>query len=249
MCGGGYAPPEKALIFKLGLRPFFGRSPKRYWSSSRKVRDSQRPSAHQMAEPLGVQVMTTKQEQHLLSDHVDMRLVGVESDEGTIDRNAIVQLNADHPGFRDQEYRARRNQIAQLAMNYRPGDPIPDAPYTPDEHRVWQTIWKALGPAHQKHACAEYLSALDRLSFAPERIPQLREVNEKVQAISGFRLEPMAPACCHRPANLKRCMRLNCDRLIWMPHQARPTIPHTFSQCYSVRIRLRRCIRCSEITW
>src|SRR5437016_4379580 len=145
-----------------------------------------------MAEPLGVQVMTTKQEQHLLSDHVDMRLVGVESDEGTIDRNAIVQLNPDHPGFRDQEYRARRNQIAQLATNYRPGDPIPDAPYTPDEHRVWQTIWKALGPAHQKHACAEYLSALDRLSFAPERIPQLREGNEKVQAISGFRLEPVA---------------------------------------------------------
>src|SRR5207253_9257977 len=29
-------------------------------------------------------------------------------------------------------------------------------------------------------------------SFDPERIPQLREVNEKVQAISGFRLEPVA---------------------------------------------------------
>src|SRR5207237_1583336 len=51
---------------------------------------------------------------------------------------------------------------------------------------------KALGPAHQKHACAEYLSALDRLSFAPERIRRLREVNQKVQAISGFRLEPVA---------------------------------------------------------
>jgi len=33
---------------------------------------------------------------------------------------------------------------------------------------------------------------LQRLSFAPDRIPQLREVNEKVQAISGFRLEPVA---------------------------------------------------------
>jgi phenylalanine-4-hydroxylase len=136
--------------------------------------------------------MITKQEQQLLSDHVDMRMVSVETDEALADRNAIVQLDPDHPGFRDQEYRARRNQIAQLAMNYRPGDPIPDAPYTPDEHRVWQTIWEALGPAHQKHACAEYLSALERLSFDPERIPQLREVNEKVLAISGFRLEPVA---------------------------------------------------------
>src|SRR5881392_3691000 len=139
-----------------------------------------------------VEIMITKQEQQLLSDHVDMRMVSVETDEALADRNAIVQLDPDHPGFRDQEYRARRNQIAQLAMNYRPGDPIPDAPYTPDEHRVWQTIWEALGPAHQKHACGEYLSALERLSFDPGRIPQLREVNEKVQEISGFRLEPVA---------------------------------------------------------
>ena len=30
------------------------------------------------------------------------------------------------------------------------------------------------------------------MSFAPDRIPQLREVNQSVQAISGFRLEPVA---------------------------------------------------------
>ena len=128
----------------------------------------------------------------ILLDHVDMRPVTGDLDEAILDRNTIVQLDPDHPGFRDKEYRARRNQIAQLAMNYRPGDPIPDAPYTPDEHRVWQTIWRALGPAHQKHACAEYLSSLERLSFDPGHIPQLREVNQKVQAISGFRLEPVA---------------------------------------------------------
>ena len=127
----------------------------------------------------------------LLSDHVDARPVTA-SDKATAGRNDIVQLDPDHPGFRDEQYRARRNQIAQLAMNYRPGDPIPDAPYTGDEHRVWQTIWKALRPAHQQHACAQYLEALRRMDFAEDRIPQLREVNTKVQAISGFRLEPVA---------------------------------------------------------
>jgi phenylalanine-4-hydroxylase len=49
-----------------------------------------------------------------------------------------------------------------------------------------------LRPAQQQHACDEYISALTRLSFASDRIPQLREVNEKVMAISGFRLEPVA---------------------------------------------------------
>jgi phenylalanine-4-hydroxylase len=131
-------------------------------------------------------------ESSLLLDHVDMRLVAVDTDEPTADRNTIVQLDPDHPGFRDQEYRKRRNQIAQLALSYRPGQTIPDAPYTIDEHRVWQTIWTALRPAQQRHACAEYLSALTRLSFASDRIPQLREVNERVMAISGFRLEPVA---------------------------------------------------------
>ncbi len=130
--------------------------------------------------------------QQLLSDHVDMRPIAADADEVISDRNAIVQLDPDHPGFRDREYRRRRNQIAQLAMHYRPGDPIPDAPYTTDEHRVWQTIWRALRPAHQNYACTEYVNALDRLNFSDDRIPQLREVNEKVYAISGFRLEPVA---------------------------------------------------------
>jgi len=136
--------------------------------------------------------MEVKTKQPLLSDHVDMRLVAVDADEAISDRNAIVQLDPDHPGFRDREYRKRRNQIAQLAVNFQPGDQIPDAPYTAEEHKVWRTIWTALEPAHQQHACAEYLASLRRLSFDPDRIPQLREVNEKVQAISGFRLEPVA---------------------------------------------------------
>lgn len=132
----------------------------------------------------------TLAEQPLLSDHVDAR--PVTTDAAVAGRNDIVQLDPDHPGFRDAEYRARRNQIAQLAMNYHPGDQIPDAPYSDDEHRVWQTIWRALEPAHQQHACAEYLEAIERLSFSAERIPQLREVSERVQAISGFRLGPVA---------------------------------------------------------
>src|SRR5438034_1085645 len=135
--------------------------------------------------------MNTQTRDSVLADHVDMRIVAV-SDDGSLDRNAIVQLDPDHPGFRDPEYRARRNRIAEIALTYQPGSPIPYAAYTADEHKVWATIWEALKPAHEKHACAEYLSALQRLRFDPQRIPQLSAVNEKVQAISGFRLEPVA---------------------------------------------------------
>ena len=128
----------------------------------------------------------------ILLDHVDMRQIAADANESVAGRNDIVQLDPDHPGFRDPDYRRRRNQIAQIAMNYHPRDPIPDAPYTNEEHQVWSVIWRALRPAHQRHACAEYLQAIEQLSFPADRIPQLREVNERVQAISGFRLEPVA---------------------------------------------------------
>ena len=121
--------------------------------------------------------MTLTETKPVLLDHVEVR---------------IVDLDPDHPGFRDREYRARRNTIADIAMSYRPGQPIPQAPYTELEHDVWQTIWDALGPAHREHACAEYLDCLARLDFDTDRIPQLDEVSRKVEALSGFRLEPVA---------------------------------------------------------
>ncbi len=136
--------------------------------------------------------MTTQSRSPLLADHVDMRRVAADTDETTPDRTTMVRLNPEHPGFRDQEYRNRRNRIAEIALAYRAGETILDAPYTPDEHRVWRTIREALVPAHRAHACAEYLASIERLDLNPDRIPQLREVSEKVSAISGFRLEPVA---------------------------------------------------------
>jgi phenylalanine-4-hydroxylase len=121
--------------------------------------------------------MTLTETKAVLLDHVDIR---------------IVDLDPEHPGFRDPEYRARRDAIADIAMSYRPGQPIPHAPYTALEHRVWQTIWNALGPAHRAHACAEYLDCLGKLNFDTDSIPQLDEVSRKVEALSGFRLEPVA---------------------------------------------------------
>ena len=132
----------------------------------------------------------------LLRDHADARRVGAnETGAGppdTADRHAIVALDPDHPGFRDPEYRARRNRIAAMALEYRPGGILPEAPYTAEEHRLWRTIREALAPVHGCDACAEYLEALRRLDLPSERIPQLREVSERIESLSGFRLEPVA---------------------------------------------------------
>jgi phenylalanine-4-hydroxylase len=107
-------------------------------------------------------------------------------------RRVLAEINADHPGFRDPVYRARRNRIAQIALDYEPGTIIPDAPYTPEEDDAWRVIRRALKPQHERFACAEFLECARKLDLPAERIPQLREVSGRVEAMSGFRLEPVA---------------------------------------------------------
>ncbi len=107
------------------------------------------------------------------------------------DRKAIVELDPDHPGFRDPEYRGRRNTIAQIATDYEPGAPVPDAPYTEEEHGVWRAVWAHLEPAHRAHACAEYQECSRRLDMPRDQIPQLEPISARIEALSGFRLEPV----------------------------------------------------------
>jgi phenylalanine-4-hydroxylase len=104
----------------------------------------------------------------------------------------IVELDADHPGFEDAEYRNRRNEIARRAFDYVEGERVPEVPYTEDEHRVWQTVWKSLTPLHERYACSSYLAASKRLSLPRERIPQLEEVNAGLAKHGTFQMLPVA---------------------------------------------------------
>ena len=105
----------------------------------------------------------------------------------------IVQLDQNHPGFRDLEYRARRNHIAQQALHWRQGDEVPDVQYTDTEQGVWRTVWERLAPLHHKHASGEYKVCTQRVSFSRQRIPQLREVNQKLAGgPTGFQMVPVA---------------------------------------------------------
>lgn len=105
---------------------------------------------------------------------------------------ALVQLDADHPGFHDAAYRARRNEIARAALEYRDGDPAPDVVYTHEEHAVWREVWRHLDPLHARYACREYREAAAHVSLSRDLIPQLRIVNTTIEPIHGFRMLPVA---------------------------------------------------------
>jgi len=104
----------------------------------------------------------------------------------------IVQLDQNHPGFRDPEYRARRNHIAQQAVRWRPGDPVPEVQYTDVEQQVWRTVWEHLAPLHAKHASAEYRVCSELIPFSRQRIPQLKDVNQRLAGTTGYSMVPVA---------------------------------------------------------
>jgi len=108
------------------------------------------------------------------------------------DGHVSVELGAGHPGFADSEYRARRNALARLALDYTPGQPVPAADYTDAEHEVWRTVCREIAAKHQRYAVREYREAMAQLALPADRIPQLEEVSQALEPLTGFRYVPAA---------------------------------------------------------
>jgi phenylalanine-4-hydroxylase len=104
----------------------------------------------------------------------------------------LVELDADHPGFRDEDYRARRDAIALAARSHQPGAAPPVVAYTDDEHATWALIRERLCALNGSLAASRMLELDRRLGLPNDRIPQLAEVSLLTDAATGFRLEPVA---------------------------------------------------------
>lgn len=63
---------------------------------------------------------------------------------------------ADHPSFRDPEYRKRREYIARVALDYKISDDrIPEVVYNENELGVWRHCYPKLRTLMDKNACDE----------------------------------------------------------------------------------------------
>lgn len=101
------------------------------------------------------------------------------------------ELPDDHPGFSDPAYRARRAAIAEVGEAYQAGQRIPDVEYTREEDDVWRTVAAELDKKHDRYAVREYLEGKARLGLRRDRVPQLQEVTEDLQRVSGFGIRPV----------------------------------------------------------
>lgn len=84
-------------------------------------------------------------------------------------------------------YENRRRQIAAQAAG--PDRRPNDISYSAVENDVWAKVATALGAGWSLHAATAVQAALETLSLDPRRVPQLTEITERLEPISGFRFE------------------------------------------------------------
>ncbi|XP_064627226.1 tryptophan 5-hydroxylase 1-like isoform X2 [Lineus longissimus] len=107
-----------------------------------------------------------------------------------------ADLDAEHPGFKDEVYRKRRILFAEIAFNFKHGHPIPRVEYTEEENRTWSTIYRELRELYKTHACRQQRENLPLLEqncgYGDKAIPQLDDVSRFLQKRTGFQLRPVA---------------------------------------------------------
>jgi phenylalanine-4-hydroxylase len=111
-----------------------------------------------------------------------------QSEQGEVE----VHLAHDHPGANDPVYRERRNEIASLALAWKPGEPAPPVEYNDAEQEVWRTVCRELAPKHERLAIREFIEAKEALDLPTDGVPSLDLVSERLRPITGFYYVPAA---------------------------------------------------------
>lgn len=101
----------------------------------------------------------------------------------------IIDLDADHPGFRDLEYRQRRDFIALESKKYN-GTPesIPIISYLKKEHSIWRYVSEQLEDLNPRYACERHIHGMELLGISKEFIPQLKDITEIMITKTGFQM-------------------------------------------------------------
>jgi phenylalanine-4-hydroxylase len=98
-----------------------------------------------------------------------------------------AELESDHPGFNDIEYRNRRNKICEISKQTKIGDKIARIEYSKQEIECWSTVYKKLHSIHKIHACKEYNTIFPLLEencgLSENNIPQLEDLSNFLKGL------------------------------------------------------------------
>eukprot|EP01095_Lingulamoeba_sp_RSL-Kostka_P015331 TRINITY_DN700_c1_g1_i2.p1 TRINITY_DN700_c1_g1~~TRINITY_DN700_c1_g1_i2.p1 ORF type:complete len:329 (-),score=118.35 TRINITY_DN700_c1_g1_i2:720-1706(-) len=106
------------------------------------------------------------------------------------------ELDSNHPGFTDEEYRRRRLDITYIAKNYKHGQQIPRIEYTEQEIQTWGTVYRKLKELYPTHACKQFNHIFPLLEqncgYGEDSIPQLQDVSDFLKQCTGWTLRPVS---------------------------------------------------------
>ncbi|MDX1689656.1 MAG: hypothetical protein R3290_01405 [Acidimicrobiia bacterium] len=63
-----------------------------------------------------------------------------------------------------------------------------DIQFTDEQHKTWAELYARQLPKIRAHACSEYRRGFDLLEMAPDHIPSLDELNEKITPATGWKV-------------------------------------------------------------
>ena len=110
--------------------------------------------------------------------------------------DAGIDLEADHPGFLDPLYRARREELAAFSKAHKWDEPIARIDYTDNEVHCWRVVWDRMESLWQTYACKEYLESLDLMkkncNYSRDEIPQQADICAFLESRTNFKLRPVS---------------------------------------------------------
>lgn len=109
--------------------------------------------------------------------------------------DAGAELECDHPGFNDVEYRERRRMIVETAATYKHGQEIPHVKYTAKETETWGVVYRKVKEYTSQYAVDQYNRILPLLEancgYSDTNIPQLEDISHFLKDCTGFTLRPV----------------------------------------------------------
>ncbi len=63
---------------------------------------------------------------------------------------------------------------------------MPTRHYSPEENAVWRQLYERMLPRWERWGTRPFLDGLAKLKLAPDHVPQLDEVNERLRPLTGF---------------------------------------------------------------
>ena len=78
-----------------------------------------------------------------------------------------------------------------MTTSTKPGTRVPMREFSPEEHHTWSLLFGRQAPLRGRQIHPLFSEGIELLGFTEQRIPDLREVNRRLKALTGFEGVPV----------------------------------------------------------